>query len=142
MAYEAANQINLAYDACSYVVLYVGDYDPAGVLIDKALEAELRKHLNPGIDLNFIRVGITPEQIDDYDLPTKPRREGDKRSLEVTETVEAEAMPAETLCAILRDQIEDYLVYDALEVAKAAEESKSLLLNGLVKMAEQRGSAP
>ena len=96
-AYEAADQINDAYDECRYVVLYIGDYDPAGVLIDKALETELRKHLNHGIDLDFIRVGITPEQIDDYDLPAKPRKAEDKRSLEVTETVEAEAMPAETL---------------------------------------------
>jgi hypothetical protein len=136
-AYEAADQINDNYHEISYVVLYVGDYDPAGVLIDKALEAELRQHLNSGIDLDFVRVGITPEQIREYDLPTKPRKATDKRSLEITRTVEAEAMPAETLREILRAAIELYLNDDALEVAKAAEESERLLLDGIVKMAER-----
>src|SRR5262249_41927173 len=77
LAYEAAEQINDDYDECNCVVLYIGDYDPAGVLIDKSLEAELRRHLNPGINLNFIRVGITPDQIAEYDLPTKPRKDKD-----------------------------------------------------------------
>ena len=27
-------------------VIYIGDYDPAGVLIDQSIEAELRRHLN------------------------------------------------------------------------------------------------
>src|SRR5262245_41383735 len=134
LAYEAAEQINNAYDECNYVVLYVGDYDPAGVLIDKALEAEIRTHLNPSIDLDFIRVGITPDQIAEYNLPTKPRKLSDKRAQEISRTVEAEALPAEDLREILRDEIESYLPDNAREVARAAEASEGLLLDGLVGM--------
>jgi hypothetical protein len=105
-------------------IIYIGDYDPAGVLIDRSIEAELRRHLPPEIDLTFHRLAITPEQIAAYDLPTKPRKPGDKRALHVTETVEAEAMPAGILRQLLRDKIESFLPPGALDVIKAAEESE------------------
>ena len=74
LAYEAASYINDEADGKSVVIFYVGDYDPAGVLIDVALERELRQHLDPEVDLGFRRLAITPEQISRYDLPTKPAR--------------------------------------------------------------------
>jgi hypothetical protein len=67
------------------IVLYIGDYDPAGVLIDRSLEAELRQHLPEGFDLQFHRLAITEDQIAAFDLPTKPRRETDRRALHVKE---------------------------------------------------------
>ena len=106
------------------VVIYIGDYDPAGVLIDVSLEAELRRHLPDGFDLEFSRLAITPGQIITYDLPAKPRKDSDRRALHVEETVEAEAMPAGILRDLLRAVIEAHLPEGALEVAKTAEESE------------------
>src|SRR3954465_9728647 len=63
LAYEAAESINNVADRRRGGILYVGDYDPAGVLIDKSLERELRAHLYSSIDLTFERIGITEEQI-------------------------------------------------------------------------------
>ena len=60
-------------DGRPVVILYIGNCDPAGVLIDFALERELREHLSPDIDC-FKRVGITAEQVEAYDLPSKPRK--------------------------------------------------------------------
>ncbi|MBT6430242.1 MAG: hypothetical protein HOK30_21410, partial [Rhodospirillaceae bacterium] len=54
-------------------IIYIGDYDPAGVLIDQSIEKDLRKHLGFGIPLKFTRLAINPNQIDEYDLPTKAR---------------------------------------------------------------------
>jgi hypothetical protein len=105
-------------------VLYIGDHDPAGVLIDQSLEAELRRHLPEDFELAFARLAITPGQIVEHDLPTKPRKEGDRRALHVERTVEAEAMPAHTLRDLLCRAIEVHLPAGALEVAKAAEESE------------------
>ena len=128
--------ITLAYQAAEYInaktgdgeipahVIYIGDHDPAGVLIDKSLEAELREHLDLEVDFTFHRIAITPEQITEYDLPTKPRKSGDRRALHITETVEAEAMPANILRAMLREKIEEFMPAGALEVAKVAEESE------------------
>jgi hypothetical protein len=119
--YEAAQQINQIADGKPVVIYYIGDYDPAGVTIDKSIEAEMRQHLDDNVDLTFERLGITERQIEDYDLPTKPRKEGDKRSLQVKSTVEAEAMPVRILRKLLRDAVECLLPEDALAVTKVAE---------------------
>lgn len=122
--YDTAQTVNAEDDGRPLIVFYIGDYDPAGVLIDKKIEEELRLHLDPGVDMRFERIGITPFQIELYDLPTKPRKEGDKRSPEVEHTVEAEAMPASLLRDLLRRRIEKLLPADALRIAKVAEESE------------------
>ena len=137
------SSITLAYQAAEYItaetdqgdipahVLYIGDYDPAGVLIDRSLEHELRRHLDGAVDLSFERLAITEQQIGELDLPTKPRKLSDRRALHVAETVEAEAMAAGIMRELLRGAIEAYLPAGALEAAKAAEESERGLLLGL-----------
>jgi hypothetical protein len=153
-AYEAAGYLKsecfggvylrrgLRYGQLKYpVILYIGDYDPAGVLIDRALESELRQHLPDSTALAFFRLAITEEQIAAYDLPTKPRKESDRRALHVNETVEAEAMPAATLRTLLREAIEELLPPRALEVAKAAEKSEREQLQRWADLLEQ-GAAP
>ena len=162
-AYEAADFIRSEIeDGKSAHVIYIGDYDPAGVLIDRSIESELRRHLNgeqadvlneifedlvrgsgcifDTADLEFHRLAITEEQISAYDLPTKPRKEGDRRALHVKETVEAEAMPAGILRQLLRDKIELFLPPDALVVAKVAEESERAQLTRWADLLEQGGA--
>jgi hypothetical protein len=119
--HAAATSINSSGDTRPLQVLYIGDYDAAGVLIDVSLQRELREHLRPDIELRFERIGINLDQIKEYDLPTKPRKETDKRSAHIAFSVEAEAMPARILRSILRDKIEAMLPEHALEVAKVAE---------------------
>jgi hypothetical protein len=124
------------------VVLYIGDYDPAGVLIDQSLESELRRHLPDGFQLEFNRLAITPWDIQAYDLPTKPRKETDRRAAHVEHTVEAEAMPASILRGLLRGTIETLLPRDALAVAKAAEESEREQLRRWADLIAQGAPAP
>ena len=135
-AHAAAEEHNGDGDTRPLIVLYVGDYDPAGVLIDRALERELRTHLRADIPMDFRRIAINKEQVKEYDLPTKPRKEGDKRSQHIEYTVEAEAMPAHVLRGILRDEVEALLPQNALEVAKVAERSERA---HLARMANQLG---
>jgi hypothetical protein len=123
LAYQSAETINYYSAGKPTVIYYIGDYDPAGVLIDVALERELRDHLEPGIVLHFIRIGITEDQIATFDLPTKPRKITDRRAMHITETVEAEAMPAGIMRALLRQYVESLLPEQALSVAKVAEDS-------------------
>ena len=120
------------YESAQYIkrvgrhsaVVYVGDYDPAGVLIDQKIEQGLRKHLGAEFSLTFDRLAINQPQIEQYDLPTKPRKTTDRRRLHIQETVEAEAMPAHIMRALVREKVESYLQPGALEVAKAAEQSE------------------
>lgn len=131
--HSAAQQHNARNDTRPLVVFYVGDFDPAGVLIDVSLERELREHLRSDVELIFKRIAINQDQVKLYDLPTKPRKEGDKRSQHVAYSVEAEAMSVRDLRAILRANVEALLPDNALAVSKVAEQSE---LQHLERMAE------
>jgi hypothetical protein len=120
----AAELHNNSGDLRPLVVFYIGDMDQAGVLIDVKLEKDLRLHLNSAIDLKFVRLGINESQIEEYDLPTKARKESDTRSKHVSVSVEAEAMPAHILRDLLRTNIESLLPEGALNAAKMAEQSE------------------
>ena len=127
LVFEAAQEINRTLADSPIrraVVLYVGDFDPAGLTIDRTTERELREHLSEGIELEFRRIAINADQIATYGLPTKPRKATDRRRPDIQETVEAEAMPAGELRRILRARIEAYLPEGALAATKAAEESE------------------
>lgn len=134
--HEAAELHNHLNDRRPLAVFFVGDYDPAGVLIDQALERELRAHLRSDIELDFERVAINERQIKTFDLPTKPRKAGDRRSLHVAETVEAEAMPASILRGILRSEVEALLPEGALTAAKVAEQSEREQIDRVARMLE------
>ena len=99
--YQAAEHI-IDSGRANAVILYVGDYDQAGVLIDKAIERRLREFLAdwPGV-LTFTRLAVNDDQIDSMGLPTRPPKESDTRSKEVTRAVEAEAIPAPTMRGIV-----------------------------------------
>lgn len=144
LAFEAADHINRVHHGRDVVIFYIGDYDSAGVLIDVAIERELRAHLDAGVEMNFERIGITGAQIAEYDLPTKPRKAGERRAAHILRTVEAEAMPAAITRQLLRERIEALLPERALEVSRVAEESEQHYLKALAAaMDEQRaGGAP
>jgi hypothetical protein len=139
LAYQAAEFINAATDNGQKPahVIYIGDYDPAGVLIDQCIDRELRQHLHPAVDLHFHRLAITERQIQEYDLPTKPRKAGDRRALHIRETVEAEAMPAGVLRDMLRGKVKSFLPAGALQSTLAAEQSERDGLIALGKAMEQ-----
>lgn len=137
-AYDSAKLRNASNDDRPLTVFYVGDFDPAGVLIDVALERELRRHLSPRIELDFVRAAINREQIAEYDLPEKQRKASDRRSLQITGTVEAEAMPAHVLRKLVRERIEALLPAGALHVARTAEQSER---EHIARMARLLGAA-
>jgi hypothetical protein len=135
--YESAVAINETVEK-PVVIFYIGDYDPAGVLIDKAIEREFRNHLNKSVDLTFQRIAINAEQIKKYDLPAKPRKKKDLRSRHIKGTVEAESLPAEILRGLLRVEIEALLPQGALAIAKVAEQSEQQYLEMFAKRIEKR----
>lgn len=137
--HEAAESINNSGDNRPLQVFYIGDYDAAGVLIDVSLQRELREHLRSDIELRFERIGINADQVKEYDLPTKPRKVSDKRSLHIDFAVEAESMPAKILRGILRDKVEAMLPAFALSIAKIAEQSERQHLINMAAMC--RGGA-
>ena len=77
-------------------VYYFGDYDPSGLAIDESAQRALSE--DHGIDVHFERVAVTPAQISDLNLPTRPTKKTDRRSKNFSgESVEIDAMPTEIL---------------------------------------------
>ena len=126
LAHASATEINHATGngEISAYVIYLGDYDPAGVLIDQKIDEELRRHLHSAVFLEVERIAVIEEQITQMDLPTKPRKKTERRVQHIQQTVECEAIPAGVLRALLRDAIEEYLPLGAIEAARIAEESE------------------
>lgn len=120
----------LAMDLSPVVFLHVGDYDPSGVCIFESVEADvlafvdgsgtgfdlLDDLLKPVFDVRFERVAVTPEQIEEYALPSAPAKATDRRGNGVEEAVQAEALPPETLAQLLKEAIlrhTDIALFDA-----------------------------
>ncbi len=126
MIYEAAEEIKniMEYNSTKneIKIIYIGDYDPAGVLIDKHIHREMEEHLDRAVMCD--RIAINEDQITLMGLPTKPRKDTDKRAPEVKESVEAEAMPASVMKSLLRNALEGYITPQEMKATKAAEESE------------------
>jgi hypothetical protein len=129
--YETAHRLASQDRPC--VVLHCGDYDPSGLSIldslaedvvefDRGLEPEAWRDaaLHGGTSpVEFRRVVVTPRQISQYNLPTAPQKGTDNRGEYMAETVQAEALPPDTLAAEIRAAIEDLTDLDALDDAHA-----------------------
>ena len=111
----------------TFAVIYVGDFDPAGLQIADTLNVKLGEHLAdaaadyrlPAPYLDFQRVAITEEQIADYSLPTKPVKSTQSRKrYDLADTVEAEAMRPADLREIVADAFEPMLDRAALDVLR------------------------
>ena len=103
----------------------MGDYDQAGVLIDRSIEKDLRGFLEdwPG-ELSFERLAVNDEQIDSMGLPTRPPKASDARSPEVRRAVEAEAIPAPAMREIVTAALQGLIPERVLTVEKLVEEQE------------------
>lgn len=73
-------------------VYFFGDHDPSGLYIDRKAQETLRDDF--GVDVVFERVAVLPEQIKQFQLPTRPTKKTDSRAAGFEgESVEIDAMP-------------------------------------------------
>jgi hypothetical protein len=138
--HEAAEYI-AGLDVPAYIY-HLGDYDPSGQDAARAIEESLRE-MAPDAEIHFERLAVTPGQIAHWRLPTRPTKETDSRSKGFgAVSVELDAIPPGRLRALVQVAIERHLPPDQLEVLRVAEKSEQGLINGLVGLLGDRGSAP
>ena len=82
-------------------------------------------------------MAVTPEQIEEWSLPTRPTKQSDSRSKGFGDlSVELDAIEPDALrYDIVEKAINRHLPEDQFEILKAAERSERLLIKGLVGMA-------
>lgn len=102
------------------VILHLGDYDPSGVSIFEAAAEDCAAFVAADrphglVSVEFLRVALTAEQVETYALPTTPPKASDGRSKRWEgETCQLEALPPDTIAALLDDAIVDQLDEDQL----------------------------
>jgi hypothetical protein len=97
------------------IILHLGDYDPSGVSIFDSLAADVAAFVDADkldgyTTVDFRRVALTEQQVDEYALPTAPPKDSDSRSVSWRgQTCQLEALAPDDLAETLRDVIEGWL---------------------------------
>ena len=114
-------------------IYHLGDFDPSGVNAGEKIEETLRD-LAPAAEITFERIAVTPEQIDDWDLPTRPTKVTDSRAKNFGEvSVELDAIAPGQLRDLVESVIQTHLPPEQFKVLKAAEASERTLLEIFAK---------
>jgi hypothetical protein len=123
-------------------IYQLGDHDPSGLWITEQVRRDLQRHIKDigEFDLDdfcFERIAVTPKQIEDWRLPTRPtKREGNTHAKNFDgDSVELDAIPIPRLHHLLRDCIEQHIDQHQLKVLRTAEKSERELLFGLAGVA-------
>ena len=105
------------------VLFYLGDHDPSGVDIERSVRAGFARYaMTAGVSLT--RLAVTEEQIAAMSLPLRPTKTTDSRARSFRGgSVEVEAIPPDTLRAMVKDAITSCIDPQAWAVETAVEES-------------------
>jgi len=100
---------------------YVGDWDPSGLDITKNVERRLREFA-PEAEIHFERIAVTQQQIDEWELPSRPTKSSDSRARGFQgNSVEVDSIPPTQLRALIQAKIEQHINGDELARIKAIE---------------------
>ena len=128
--HSAATYIR-SLDVPAYIY-HLGDYDPSGVNAGEKIEETLRE-MAPDSEIIFERIAVEPEQIERWNLPTRPTKASDSRSKNFGNiSVELDAIDPDTLRGIVLNAIEQHLPEQQLDVLKAAEANEREIIGRLV----------
>jgi hypothetical protein len=122
-------------------IYYLGDHDPSGRDIDRAVRegiGESLEAITPGYDFDahatFERLAVTERQIEEWRLPTRPTKSTDTRSKSFKgESVELDAIPAGRLRQLVAGRIESHVDQHQLGVLQKTEAEERRLLMEMAK---------
>jgi hypothetical protein len=112
--FETAQEI--IEDGKLAVIYNLGDHDGAGLHAWKDVQRKLTGFA-PKIEFQFERLAVTPGQIAEYNLPTRPpKSKGDPANC-----VEVDALPSDVLRRVVGDAIDFWIDHDALDATRVME---------------------
>lgn len=123
-------------------IIHVGDLDPSGEHIHLSLGEDVAAFASHygGEEVDVVRCAVTAEQQAIYDLPTAPPKKTDKRSFAHSFTVQAEALPPDTLAEIVRQALEENTdLYELNHARDLQAEAREELVSRLGEILDQFG---
>ncbi len=116
---------DIAADGKPAVIYQLGDHDRDGVRAWNAIQRKLRQFVPDHIELTFERLAVTPGQIAEYELLTRP----DKTDSGFGDCVDVDAIPTPTLRQLVGDAIEQWIDPEALRKNNIAEDSERTIMH-------------
>jgi hypothetical protein len=105
-------------------IYHFGDLDPSGVDAARDIETKLRRYA-PDAEIHFSRPAVTREQVEAWNLPSRPTKTTDTRAKKFIGTsVELDAIPVQKLREICRGCIERHIDQEQLAILRVAEASE------------------
>jgi hypothetical protein len=113
-------------------IYHFGDLDPSGQDAARDIEAKLKRYA-PDAEIHFERIAVKREQVEEWNLPTRPTKLTDSRAKKFMATsgatsVELDAIPAAQLRQSVRECIERHVDKHQLEMLRITEASERELL--------------
>ena len=117
-------------------VYALGDWDPSGIKAHEDFKHRLEQWCPPNdareYPFVFSRLAVTREQIQQWALPSRPTKPSTHASdWEGGDSVELDAVPPDTLRALVRSIIEQHLPPRHMQALKVAEDSERQILQSL-----------
>jgi hypothetical protein len=130
---EAAEMIE--DDGRETYVYILTDFDPSGVVIAEKVEEELTKRA-PLSDITVERLAVNREQIERWNLPTRPTKSSDTRARAFrrrygTDSVELDAIPPDEMRNLVRDAIDSHMEPWRLEQFRMVEREERETLRSM-----------
>ncbi len=117
---------------------YLGDHDPSGVHIPLKVEADLRE-MAADAEIHFERIAVNIDQIEAWNLPTRPTKRTDSRSKTFEGgSVEVDAISSADLRALVEEAITQHIDKAVLNTTMVAEQSERELLKAWAEQLEAR----
>lgn len=119
-------------------VIHLGDHDPSGRCIDESTVRNLRD--DHGVEFNFKRIAVNPEQIKLYNLLTRPTKKGDTRAKNFEgESVEVDALPPHVIRNLVETSIAQHIDGAAWEREKEIEAMEKETFDRMADVFERGG---
>ena len=130
---EAAEQIEA--DGRPTYVYVLTEFDPSGVSIAEKVEEELTERA-PCSDITVERLAVNRQQIERWNLPTRPTKTSDTRArrfrqVHGTDSVELDAIPPDELRRLVKDAIDSHMEPWRLEQFRMVEREEQQTLKSM-----------
>lgn len=136
-AYSVAQSLRANAEAGRTTCVYqLGDHDPSGLDAWRDFQAKVTGFLPERFGYttaSFERLAVTPEQIDNLRLPTRPTKRSDSRARNFEGgSVEVDAIPPRILRQLVEDAIVSHIDAEALRLTRVAEDSERSILTHML----------
>lgn len=145
--YEAGKRLE-AYRKAGYetLILYLGDHDPSGVQMTDVSRDRVDLYARGGI--NFRRIALTLDQVDEYKPPANFVKETDSRTkwyvdkFETEDCWELDALSPKVVDALIREHVDPLIDKEAWDKTMELEKAHIATLNEIISNWDRTKAAP